>query len=172
MVAKPGQRAVVVREIRPSEHARLAELTLAAYREIPGVTADGEYLQELADVAGRAALVPVLVAVDAASGDVLGGVAYVPGPGPFAEMEREDEAGIRMLAVAPEAQGRGVGRVLMEACLERARVAGKRRVVLLTLPTMVAAQRLYGSLGFVRDEANDWEYEPGHVLLGFALELP
>jgi ribosomal protein S18 acetylase RimI-like enzyme len=104
-------------------------------------------------------------------GQVLGGVAYVPGPGPLSEMVGDDEAGIRMLAVAPEAQGRGVGRALAEACIERARAAGRRRIVLLTMPSMTVAQRLYLSLGFARDSANDWEYEPGHVLWGFALEL-
>lgn len=162
---------VAIREIAPSEHARLAELTLAAYLEIPGVADEPEYLAELADVAGRAAQVPVLVAVDPATGQVIGGVAYVPGPGPLSEIEADDEAGIRMLAVAPEAQGRGVGRALVEACLARARAAGKRRLVLLTVPAMIAAQRLYTSIGFAREPAIDWEYEPGHLLLGYALEL-
>ena len=162
---------IVVREMVPGEAARLGELTVAAYLQVPGVAEEGAYVEELRDVGGRAAHVPVLVAVDDASGEVLGGVAYVPDPGPFAEIERDDEAGIRMLAVAPEAQGRGVGRALVEACVERARAAGKRRLVLLTLPSMTAAQSLYRSLGFERDEANDWEYEPGRVLRGLALEL-
>jgi ribosomal protein S18 acetylase RimI-like enzyme len=159
-----------VREILPDEHPRLGELTVAAYLEIPGVADEGEYLSELRDVEGRAAQVPVLVAVDDDRA-VLGGVAYVPGPGPLAEIERDDEAGIRMLAVAPEAQGRGIGRALVEACIARARAEGKRRLVLLTLPTMTVAQGLYRSLGFERDEANDWEYEPGRVLWSFALAL-
>lgn len=170
-VASGPPLTVVVREIAPAECGRLGEITVAAYLEVEGVAGETEYLGELRDVASRAAQVPVLVAVDAASGEVLGGVAYVPGPGPLAEIEAEDEAGIRMLAVAPEAQGRGVGRALVEACIARARAAGRRRVVLLTMPAMTAAHRLYGSLGFARDEANDWEYEPGHVLWGFALEL-
>jgi ribosomal protein S18 acetylase RimI-like enzyme len=159
-----------VREILPDEHPRLGELTVAAYLEIPGVADEGEYLSELCDVEGRAAQVPVLVAVDDDRA-VLGGIAYVPGPGPLAEIERDDEAGIRMLAVAPEAQGRGIGRALVEACIARARAEGKHRLVLLTLPTMTVAQGLYRSLGFERDEANDWEYEPGRVLWSFALAL-
>lgn len=162
---------IEVREVRPGEHEALARLTLAAYLEVPGVEGDGEYLEELADVAGRAAQVPVLVAVDPATGAVLGGVTYVPGPGPFAETERPDEAGFRMLAVDPAAQGRGVGRALVEACIGRARAAHRRRLVLLTLPSMTAAHALYRSMGFNRDEANDWEFEPGRWLLGFAMEL-
>ena len=162
---------IVVREIAPSEHERLGEITVAAYLGIEGVGEDSEYLEELRDVTARAAQVPVLVAVEGSSGQVLGGVAFIPGPGPLAEMEAPDEAGIRMLAVAPEAQSRGIGRALVEACVARARAAGKRRVVLLTMPTMTAAHRLYLSLGFERDTANDWEYEPGRHLWGFALDL-
>ncbi len=162
---------IEIREIRPGEHEALGRVTVDAYLQVPGIAEHDDYLAELADVAGRAALVPVLVAVDATDGRVLGGVAYVPGPGPLAESEGPDEAGFRMLAVAPEAQGRGVGRALVEACVARARTAGKRRLVLLTLPTMTAAQALYASLGFEREPSIDWEYEPGRWLWGFAMLL-
>jgi ribosomal protein S18 acetylase RimI-like enzyme len=162
---------VVVRPVRPDEYDRLAELTLAAYLEVEGVAGDDEYVDELRDVAGRAAQVPVLVAVDVRTGELLGGVAYIPGPGPLAEMEQADEAGFRMLAVSPATQGRGIGRLLVEACLDRARAARKRRVVLLTMPTMYAAHRLYERLGFARDPDHDWEYAPGHLLLAYALDL-
>jgi ribosomal protein S18 acetylase RimI-like enzyme len=161
----------VIREVRPAEHLALAALTLAAYLEVPGVEGDTEYLEELGDVSGRAAKVPVLVAVDEASGEVLGGVTYIPGPGPLAETEGPDEAGFRMLAVAPWAQGRGVGRALVLECIAMARAAGRRRVVLLTLPAMTTAHRLYGRLGFGRDTENDWEFEPGRWLWAFALAL-
>jgi ribosomal protein S18 acetylase RimI-like enzyme len=166
-----GTADIVIRPIEPHEHEALGALTVAAYRDFVEVADDLEYIHELRDVTARARQVPVLVALDRAMGEVLGGVAYIPGPGPFAEMERDDEAGIRMLAVAPEAQGRGVGRALTEACIERARAAGKRRVVLLTAPTMTVAHALYRSLGFERDSSLDWEYSPGRHLMGFALEL-
>jgi ribosomal protein S18 acetylase RimI-like enzyme len=163
--------SIVVREVRPEEFDLLGELTLSAYLELPGTSGDPGYIEELRDVAARAAVVPVLVAVDDATGELLGGVTYVPGPGPFAEQEQADEAGFRMLAVDPAAQGRGVGRALVEACVERARAAGKRRIVLLTRPDMTTAHRLYERLGFDRETANDWEYEPGLWLWGYSLVL-
>jgi hypothetical protein len=86
----------VIREIRPEEHAALGELVVQAYREV-GET-DEAYYEELRDVAARAAVVPILVAVDS-SDRVLGGVTYVPGPGPFHEGEFGDAASFRMLAV-------------------------------------------------------------------------
>ncbi len=171
MTAAEATGHIRVRQALPADHHRIAEVTLAAYLEVPGVAADLPYLDELADVPGRAAVVPVLVAEDALSGAVLGAVAYIPGPGPMAETERDGEAGFRMLAVDPAAQGRGVGRLLVDACLARARADGRDRLVLLTLPQMTSAHRLYERLGFSRSPERDWEYEPGHVLWGYAQEL-
>lgn len=162
--------AVTVREARPEEYAAIGELTVAAYSIFPEV-ADPGYLAELRDVAGRAAVCPVYVALDEA-GRVVGGATYVPGPdNPLAESERSGEAGIRMLAVAPAAQGRGVGTALARALVGRARAEGRRGIALLSLPAMTGAHRLYQRLGFRRAPDRDWEPEPGLILLGFELDL-
>ena len=109
---------IEVRPVRTDEYAALGDLTVAAYLAV-GETDDHDYLEHIRDVATRAAVCPVLVAVDDQR-RVLGGVTYVPGPGtPYSELEQDGEAGIRMLAVDPDVQGRGVGRKLVEACLER-----------------------------------------------------
>ena len=44
-----------------------------------------------------------------------------------------DLAEVRSLAVAPEASGRGIGKELVRACVDQARVLGLRRVFALTL---------------------------------------
>ncbi len=167
MTAVAGRH--LVREARPEEFAALGELTVAAYREI-GETAEG-YFDELRDVAARVAVVPVLVAVDATSGELLGGVTYVPGPGPFHEGDFGDSASVRMLAVAPEARRRGVGRALMDACIARARADGRGAIALYTRPFMTAAHRLYESFGFRRATELDWEFEAGEWLFAYRLEL-
>ena len=76
-----------------------------------------------------------------------------------------------MLAVDPAAQGRGVGRALVLACIDRARADRRSRLVLLTRPLMRSAHGLYTGLGFRRAPARDWEPEPGLELLGFELDL-
>lgn len=173
-------RSVQIRVARPDDYAALGELTLAAYAAVDPSTLEGDYPDELRDVAGRAAGADVLVAVDTA-GDgegtggrnpVLGGVTYVPGPdSPSAEFTDPDAAGIRMLAVAPGARGRGVGEALTRACIDRARAAGRRQILLHSTDRMTVAHRLYQRLGFERDRSLDWEPEPGVELRGFRLRL-
>ena len=42
----------------------------------------------------------------------------------------QSQANFRMLAAAPARRGRGIGRRLVEACIERARAAGKSTATL------------------------------------------
>ncbi len=163
---------VVVREAVPDDFAAIGELTIAAYAPVHPAEHDVEYLDEMRDVAGRTACCTVFAAIDAVSGAVLGSVTYVPGPGtPLSEKERDGEAGFRMLAVAPEAQGRGVGRALVAACIARARDDGRSRLVLLTLPAMANARRLYKSMGFERAPGRDWFISEAIDLKGWSLDL-
>lgn len=160
-----------IRAVRDEEHSELADLTVAAYRQV-GHVEDG-YEVELRDVAGRVAGAEVLVAVDdEADGRLLGGVTFVPDhASPYAEFDVEHAAGIRMLAVHPDAQGRGVGEALTLACLERARTLGRREVILHSTPFMTTAHGIYARLGFTRDPNLDWWPEPSVELLGFRLTL-
>ena len=120
-------------------------------------------------MAGRCDRTTVLVAV-AAEARVLGSItveltakvdperALVPG-----------EAHLRMLGVAPEAQGRGAGRALVEAAAALARSAGKSRLTLGTRPEMAAARRLYERMGFRAGPPAEWA--PGHSYLTYELDL-
>jgi ribosomal protein S18 acetylase RimI-like enzyme len=58
-------------------------------------------------------------------------------------------ADIRGLAVAPDHQGRGLGRALVQAALDAARERGARKVTLRVLGPNTAARALYESCGFV-----------------------
>jgi GNAT superfamily N-acetyltransferase len=161
---------ITVRDVRPEEHDELGALTVAAYRSLLGDDLDRGYVAELADVAARAPLADVLVAVDS-DGTLLGGITYLRGPSPLAEIDRPDEAGLRMLAVAPGAQGRGVGAALVAACVQRAAAAGKRRLLLHTTAPMTTAHRLYRRAGFRRDPDRDRIFASGLHLLAYALDL-
>ena len=78
---------------------------------------------------------------------------------------------LRMLGVDPEARGRGAGRALVEECVRRARAARLNAVTLHTIAEMKVAQRLYESMGFVRDPARDWQVTEDFTLYAFRLDL-
>lgn len=158
-----------IREARPEDFEAIGELTVEAYRAAGENSED--YYPELRDVSDRAAQVPVLVAVDSETGAVLGSVTYVPGPGPYHEGEFGEDASFRMLAVASAAQGRGVGRALVEACIERAQVEGRAGIGIYTRPFMTIAHGLYERLGFERARELDWEFDPGEWLWAYRLAL-
>jgi len=162
----------LIRSVRPDEYGTLGELTVAAYHETPDVRHDRRaYYRRLRDVATRAEVSSVLVAVGPA-GELLGGVTYVRGPDdPYSEGLLESEAGMRMLAVDPARQRQGVGRALTQACLDRARAAGRQRLVLHTASWMPRAIRLYDAMGFDRRPDRDFAPVPGIDLIAYAFEL-
>lgn len=117
------------------------------------------YVAELRDAAHRVAQAHVLVATAPAadgSDDVVGTITLAVAGTPYAEIARDGEAELRMLAVRPDARGRGLAAVLVRAALAEAAATGARRVVLTTLEAMRTAQRLYDRLGWVRTPERDW----------------
>ncbi|MBV7697203.1 GNAT family N-acetyltransferase [Streptomyces sp. TRM70350] len=152
---------IVIRQAEPDEYRTLGEITAQAYLQ-DGLLDFGEsdeYLGELRNVAKRAAAAEVLVATE--SDRILGGVTFVPSGGPMADIARPGETEIRMLAVAHESRGRGVGEALVRACVDRARAThGCTGIVLSTQRTMHSAHRIYERLGFTRTPDRDWNPIP------------
>lgn len=157
-----------MRRARPDDHDAVGELTAGVYAAEGW--AHGAYLDVLRDVADRAASADVLLAER--SGRLLGAVTVATRGGPYAEPAGPGEAVVRMLVVDPAERRAGVGRALVEACVEQARRDGCRAVRLWTEPGMAVAHRLYGRLGFRRTPERDWRPLPDLDLLGYVLDLP
>ncbi|WP_130781314.1 GNAT family N-acetyltransferase, partial [Cellulomonas biazotea] len=131
------------------------------------LSGDDEYAAELRDAHRRAREAILLVAVvprsggtgEGTGGVVVGTVTLAPYGSSYAEVAEPGELEVRMLAVAPEARGRGVAEELMTEALRFAVADGARRVALSTSDAMRAAQRLYDRLGFVEDPSRDWAHD-------------
>ncbi len=162
----------LVDQADPAELAAVGALTVQAY------TADGflrgaedGYADHLRAAADRARDAELAVAVDESAGTLLGTVTYCRAGTPWAEVSRPGEAEFRMLAVAPEARGRGAGAALAAWCVDRARDDGCTAVVLSSLTVMHTAHRLYERMGFVRTPERDWWPMPEVRLITYALAL-
>jgi len=169
---------VRIREARPEEFEALGSLLVDVYASLDGFPKPDEqprYYALLANIGEftRKPQVQLLVALD--EGDrLLGGVVY------FGDMAHygsggsagtlTDASGIRLLGVAAAARGRGVGRALTEACIQRARERGHARVVLHTTRAMQVAWGMYERLGFARAPALDF-MQGDLPVFGFSLDL-
>ena len=165
---------IEIREVRPEEHEEAGRVTAEAYRPYARGEDWNEYLHELADVADRAQRTMVLVAVE--EGRIIGTSTLELDRRVAEDEEHEEaqrlpphEAHIRMLGVVPEAQGRGVGRALMDESIRIARERGKTLMTLHTTSRMTIAQRMYERMGFER--LPDWPVNPDFTLLSYRLKL-
>lgn len=152
----------LVRPARPEELVDVGLVTAEAYLADGLVPEDDDYVAELRDAVRRAEHAVVLVAEDA--GRVVGTATVADAGSPYAEVATGDELEVRMLAVAPEARGRGVGEALLRTALGRAAAQG-RPLVLSTLPTMHAAHRMYDRAGLQRAPERDWSVEGWSMLV-------
>ena len=169
---------LTIRDFQPGEYDALGRLMVQVYSGLEGFPTPLEqphYYELLANI-GRFAERPgtrVLVAVDG-DGALAGGVVYFGdmaqyGSGGIATTMAE-ASGIRLLGVDPRFRGRGVGKALTMACIQLARDAGHREVILHTTAPMQVAWKMYERLGFVRDETLDF-LQQGYPVLGFRRQL-
>lgn len=99
------------------------------------------FAEELASLPGQYARPAGRLLLASNGASVLGVVALRPILSTDCEMKR--------LYVRSTGRGTGLGRLLTDALIKEARLAGYSRVLLDTLPTMLEAQGLYRSMGFV-----------------------
>jgi ribosomal protein S18 acetylase RimI-like enzyme len=160
---------VLIRPADARECDAIGALTVAAYEPFLLGPHD-PYADHLRDAHARFSEAELYVATD---GDtLLGSVTLCREGSPWREISEADEGEFRMLAVTPEAQGRGAGSAMVQFCLDRFRESGASAVVLSTLVEMHGAHRIYERLGFERLPERDWSPVPDVQLLSYRKELP
>lgn len=148
----PAPPGVAIRSAQEDELDRIGSLfepALAVYRGTPDDWALDSYLADLVNVRERVGLAETYVAFDGAR--IVGSVAF------YRDVALEGWStlpagwtGFRALVVHPGARGRGVGRSLVERCLDRSRELGATTLGIHTIALLADAVRLYERLGFVR----------------------
>jgi ribosomal protein S18 acetylase RimI-like enzyme/anti-sigma regulatory factor (Ser/Thr protein kinase) len=164
---------LTVRAAHGGEADAVGSVLTAAYAEhVAAFPADmaTSYLAEVLDVAGRLQdpAYEVLVATDADR--VVGTVTFLGDAGADGHPWPPGGSVVRLLAVDPSVRGRGIGRMLLDACVHRARRRGSGYVGLHTAPFMGAARALYQSTGFERAPEHDFDphryYSPSAAFRG------
>ncbi len=151
------------------EAVAAGELTAAVYVGGGFIPAEDAYVHKLLDGSGRAADAELWVVTDQVR--MFGCVTFCPEGSSWRELARPGEAEFRMLAVSPDARGRGVGEALVSRCIERARELGFGSMVLSTMEPMTSAHRLYGRLGFQRVPEQDWSPVNEVCLWAYRMDL-
>lgn len=143
---------LVLRLVADGEHEAVDELVRVAYAHDYGVRDHGGD-DPFRHSAHRAERSEVWVALD---GDRLVGTVTIGLTGSGLMEDRgEDELDFRLLAVSPDARGRGIGEALTRLVIDRARAQGRAAVFMKSGPQMIGAHRLYERIGFRRDPDRD-----------------
>jgi len=83
----------------------------------------------------------------------------------FCVRETDTTAKLRVLLVHPDARGHGTGTKLVETCIEFAKNAGYRRMVLWTVEGLTSARKIYEAHGFELVEKTP-QHSFGHDVIG------
>ncbi len=167
-----------VRQARPDEYGAIGQLLVQVYSAIEGFPkADTQpgYYNLLANI-GRLAEkegTELLVATNATE-QVGGAVVYfnnMAAYGPGTPVQHiQNTSGFRLLAVNPAARGNGIGQLLTNACIARARALGHEQVIIHSTESMHVARKMYAKLGFEPAPAFDFN-QKGLPVFGFRLAL-
>lgn len=174
-MGKPNYK---VRNAKPFEFEGIGKLMVKVYSQLEGFPKESEqpeYYKMLADI-GTLTNKPQTELLVAVSPDnkIAGGVVYFSdmkyyGSGGTATGE-QNASGFRLLAVDPLTRGKGIGRLLTEECIGKAKKLGHDQVVIHSTRAMQVAWKMYENLGFVR--SRDLDFMQGELpVFGFRLSL-
>ena len=169
-----------IRNAHPSEFEKIGQLMVEVYSQLegfPSPTAQPKYYATLANV-GAFTLKPateLLVAVSNSKENyIAGALVYFEdmqhyGSGGIAITEK-NTSGFRLLAVDPAIRGKGIGKLLINECIQKARDKNHKQVIIHSTSAMKIAWKMYERIGFKRSEELDFMQQDFPVY-GFRLNL-
>ena len=167
--------SLTIRDARPADRDAIRALTLGAYGEYSSVMTPSAWavLEAALQVALASDDPGVQRIVAEHDRRLVGSVMLFP-PESDAYAGLADAASVpelRLLAVAPEGRGLGIGRLLVEECIRRARSSGAAELGLHTSRSMRGAIALYTRIGFTRVPERDFQPEGAELVEGYRFLL-
>ena len=139
--------AIIIRDFVASDRYAVNSVATAAWNQYANAFEQFDGLAAfLADTAALSTVADLIVAER--NGTVVGLVGYAGPRRPRDPMFPAEWAIVRVLSVLPSERGRGVGRMLTQECIDRARQEGVVTIGLHTSPVMRSALELYLRMGF------------------------
>lgn len=142
----------VLRIATVADFDSITDISVAAYREYATqLTAENwqKMQHSLSNVVSTANTANFMVAE--VEGVIVGAIAYYPPGKSNPRFFGDCWASLRLLAVAPNYRGQGIGKLLTKAGINKARQDNAEGIGLYTSEAMITAQKMYTSLGFKRE---------------------
>ena len=160
---------ITIRNFTAADRDAVNRVASAAWNQYATVFKGWERLAaSVANIASLASHAELIVAERA--GLVVGVVGYVGPLRPREALFPPDWAIVRMLSVLPAERGHGIGRLLTNACIERARRDKVATIGLHTTPVMRSALELYLRMGFVLQKAIPDRFGAPYAVYALALD--
>jgi putative acetyltransferase len=135
---------IVIREIQKRDNPAIAAIVRTILMEMSAPKVGTAYADPHLDFLFETYSEPKSVYLVIENNEkIIGGA----GIGPL-ENEENSICELQKMYFLPEARGMGLGTQMMERCLKAAKDFGYKKCYLETLPTMLAAQKLYQKAGF------------------------
>jgi GNAT superfamily N-acetyltransferase len=173
-----SKQEYLIRNAKPKEFEEIGKLMVSVYSQLEGFPKESEqpdYYKMLSNI-GVLTNNPGTELLVAVSPDnkIAGGVIYFSdmqyyGSGGTATKE-QNAAGFRLLAVDPFVRGQGIGKLLTNECIRKAKDERLSQLIIHSTKAMQIAWSMYGSMGFKRSE--DLDFMQGDLpVFGFRLLL-
>lgn len=156
-------RDVSIRTAQPSEYAQIGQLMVKAYSGLEGFITPAEhpaYYNMMANIGDLTARPGTEIIAAIFADRIVGAVVYFNnmenyGSGGTATKEK-DSAGFRFLAVADEARGQGIGKLLTLECIRKTKEQNLKQLIIHTTLAMQNAWKMYERIGFKRSADLDF----------------
>lgn len=166
---------MIIRDAVNDELPFIREQRILSYEEHAQKIPPGHWLALKQAISSEADTQPdvdrIVAEID---GEIVGSVVLFPAKTDAYEgfLEELDHPEIRMLAVSPQARGRGVATALINECIQRSKAKGYSAIGLHTGQFMESAWKLYERLGFERLPQFDFEpADDGIIVKAYRLQF-